>query len=533
MKSFPFASALLATAVFASQAISAPDPNFHIYIAFGQSNMEGQAAVATADKTVNSRFKILASTTCSDPSRTNGSWSSAIPPLFNCSSVWGGSSGGYSLLDNFGDVMTAKLPNVTIGVIPVAVAGTAIDLFDKAKYSTYLSSAASYIQSRSNAYGGNPYQRIIDLGKAAKQVGVIKGILMHQGETDAYSSSWATEVKKVYNDMLTDLGLGADSVPLIVGEVLSPGQCSGANTQIDALPNTISTAHVVKSTGLSGQSDNLHFTHASYDSLGSRYAMMMIPLLKTNSGTTSSSSSAPTAASSSSAATPTSSAAANTPYKTHTIPGTIEAEDYDKGGQNVGFYDTDASNETTLYRTDNAGIDSASGAYVYGWVAAGEWLKYTLTVSQTAVYNYTVRVASASDNAGFTLYIDDFEIAKVTVPNTGDWKTFQEVSGTTTTVGAGSHVLKLSVDAAYFNVDWIKFEIPGTEKIAQGTLVSDETQTYTIYNLNGNKVATFRTAPTSVEASWNSARKNLPAGIYLLKRTNGTTRQLLNARSEK
>lgn len=526
----PFASALFATAIFASQAISAPDPNFHIYIAFGQSNMEGQAAIATADKTVNSRFKILASTTCSDPSRTNGSWSSAIPPLFNCSSVWGGSSGGYSLLDNFGEVMATKLPGVTVGVIPVAVAGTAIDLFDKAKYSTYLSSAASYIQSRAASYGGNPYQRIIDLGKAAKQVGVIKGILMHQGETDAYNSTWATEVKKVYNDMLTDLGLGADSVPLIVGEVLSPGQCSGANTQIDALPNTISTAHVVKSTGLGGQSDNLHFTHASYDSLGSRYAMMMISLLKTSGGTTPSSSSAATAASSSSTAT--SSAAATTPYKTLTIPGKIEAENYDLGGQNVAFYDTDPANETTLYRTDNAGIDSASGAYVYGWVAAGEWLKYTLTVSQTAVYNYTVRVASASDNAGFTLYIDDFEIAKVSVPNTGAWKTFQEVSGTTTTVGAGKHVLKLSVDAAYFNIDWITFALPGTENIAKGALVKNEAQTYTVYNLNGKKVAAFRTPPASVGACWNSARKNLPAGVYLLKSADGMTRQILNARIE-
>ena len=530
MKSLSLASALLATAFFASQANSAPDPNFHIYIAFGQSNMEGQAAVSTADKAANSRFKILASTTCSDPSRTNGSWSSAIPPLFNCSSTWGGSSGGYSLLDNFGDVMTAKLPNVTVGVIPVAIAGTKIDLFDKAKYQTYLSSAASYIQSRSNSYGGNPYQRIIDLGKTAKQAGVIKGILMHQGESDAYSSAWAAEVKKVYNDMLTDLGLSADSVPLIVGEVLSPGQCSGANSQIDALPNTIPTAHVVKSTGLGGQSDNLHFTHASYDSLGSRYAMAMIPLLKTNGGTTPTSSAAATSSSSTATS---SAAAANTPYKTYTIPEKIEAEDYDKGGQNVGYYDTDPDNETTLYRTDNAGIDSASGAYVYGWVAAGEWLKYTLTVSQTAVYNYTVRVASASDNAGFTLYIDDFEIAKVTVPNTGAWKTFQEVSGSTATIGAGTHVLKLSVDAPYFNVDWIRFEIPGTEKISQGALTKSKAGTYSVYNLNGKEITKFQATTASVSASWNAVRKDFPAGIYLLKNAKtGKVRQVTNTRVE-
>jgi len=519
---------MLICATFYAQAIAAPDPNFHIYIAFGQSNMEGQAAIETADKTVNNHFKIIATTTCSDPSRTNGQVSAAIPPLFNCSSVWGGSSGGYSLLDNFGEVMATKLPNVTIGVIPVAVAGTAITLFDKTGYSSYLSSAASYIQSRSAAYGGNPYQRIIDAGKAAKEVGVIKGILLHQGETDAYNASWATAVKKIYNDMLTDLGLGADSVPLIAGEVLSPGQCSSANTQIDALPNTISTAHVVSSNGLSGQSDNLHFTHASYKTLGERYATMMLSLLKT-SGTTPSSSSADMILSSSSSAV-SSSSAANTPYKVHSIPGTIEAEDYDLGGQNAGYYDTDPENETTLYRTDNAGIDTASGAYVYGWVATGEWLKFTVNVEQTAVYNYTARVASKSENASFTLSVDGFDFATIAVPNTGDWKTFEEVSGTTTTLGAGTHTLKLAVDAAYFNVDWIKLSLP-IERIAEGALTNNDAESYEVYNLKGKKIAVFQASKASKESSWNIVRKDIPAGIYLLKSRN--TRKVLQIMNTK
>ena len=223
------------------------------------------------------------------------------------------------------------------------------------------------------------------------------------------------------------------------------------------------------------------------------------------------------------------------PFKdTLAIPGKIEAEDYDNGGNGRGFYDTDIANETTLYRADNAGIDSANGAYIYGWVTAGDWLRYTVNVKETGAHTYTARVASASTNATFTLTLDGTPIAKISVPNTGAWKTFEEVTGTTPRLTQGTHVLKLTADTAYFNVDWVKFERSGTEKISQGSLASNGTEVYSVYNLNGKKLTSFHASAASASANWNVTRKNLPAGIYLLKNANsGKTKTVTNTRIDK
>lgn len=515
--SFLFASVLFLWALFSVQVSAAPDPNFHIYIAFGQSNMEGQATVIDANKVKNDRFQVLASVTCSNMGRTLGQWAVAVPPLFHCYT-------GLSPADYFGKTMADSLPGITIGVIPVAVAGTAIKLFDKAQYSSYLPTTESYLQQKAADYGGNPYGRIIDLAKEAQKVGVIKGILMHQGETDGYNDTWATTVKKVYTDMLTDLSLSADTVPFIAGEVLSPGQCSDANSQINALPNKISTAHVVSSSGCTGGSDNLHFDNAGYQELGKRYAKMMLSLLKRSPSLSSSSSSVISSSSSS--------ATELTPFKSHSIPGTIEAEDYDNGGQNIAYYDIDTENETTLYRADNAGIDSAGSAFVYGWAQNGEWLKYTVNVTEAGMMQYTVRIASANDNASFSLYMDDTAIAdNITVPNTSGWKTFQEISDTTSTISAGTHVLKVSVDAAYFNIDWIKFEKLGTTGITKALQgIQTRKTNYAVYNLNGKRIAVFTAKNTGVETAWNKVRTRLPSGIYLLKNiSTGSIRKISNS----
>ncbi len=151
-----------------------------------------------------------------------------------------------------------------------------------------------------------------------------------------------------------------------------------------------------------------------------------------------------------------------TPYgDTLQIPGTIQSEDYDNGGQNVSYYDTDAGNSGGVYRNDDADVDSSAGDYFYGWVANGEWIEWTVNVTTAGSMKYTARLASQSDAASFSLYMDDDPIAQnVAVPNTGSWTTFQEITGTTSALTKGTHVLKLTVDAAYFNIDWIRFDDP-------------------------------------------------------------------------
>lgn len=468
-------------------AFAAPDPNFHIYIAFGQSNMEGQADVIDENKIQNERFKVLASVSCSNMGRTLGNWSVAVPPLFHCNT-------GLSPADYFGKTLADSLPNVTIGVIPVAVAGSSIKLFDKAQYESYLASAESWMQQKAADYGGNPYGRIIDLAKEAKKVGVIKGILMHQGETDAYNDTWAQTVKKVYGDMLSDLELSADSVPLLVGEVLQDGQCSSANSQIDALPNKIPTAHVVSSKDCSGGSDNLHFDNAGYQLLGKRYAQMMLSLLKNDTEK-----------------------ASSTPYiERISIPGKIEAENYDRGGQGVAFNDLDPENATSVYREDNAGIDSADGNFFYGWTQKGEWLLFSINAESSGEYEFVARVASGSDGASFSLQIDGSEIAQVSIPNTGSYTSFTDVSGKTSKISKGEHLLKLVVDEPYFNVDYILFSANGVEKIAAPGK-RKTASSYRIYDMNGKKLGSYFTNSDEEDAVRN-LRSKYPQGPYQYRR---------------
>ncbi len=139
--------------------------------------------------------------------------------------------------------MVANLPNnIKVGIINVAVGGCDIRLFDKDIYQDYDSTyKEDWFTNKIRDYKGDPYKYLMDLAKQAQQDGVIKGILLHQGETNTGQVEWLNYVKKIYNDMLTDLSLNADSVPLLAGETLQTGEncCSSMNTIIDQLPDVV------------------------------------------------------------------------------------------------------------------------------------------------------------------------------------------------------------------------------------------------------------------------------------------------------
>jgi alpha-L-fucosidase 2 len=114
------------------------------------------------------------------------------------------------------------------------------------------------------------------------EIGVIKGILLHQGESNTGDKEWPNKVKDVYENQLKDLNLRAKDVPLIAGELVNADQkdaCASMNKIIDNLLKTIPTAHVVSSAGCPSRPDHLHFTPAGYRELGTRYAHAMLPLL--------------------------------------------------------------------------------------------------------------------------------------------------------------------------------------------------------------------------------------------------------------
>lgn len=265
---------LLTASLLITMKVFAQDPDFYIYLCFGQSNMEGQGKIEEQDKNVDSRFRVMQSFDCTNPDRPKGTWRTAVPPLCHCMS-------GLSPADYFGRTMVEKLPeSIKVGVINVAIGGCDIRLFDKNLYQHYDSTyPEAWFIDIIKAYEGNPYKHLIDLAKLAQKDGVIKGILLHQGESNTGDTQWPAYVKKIYNDMLTDLSLSADSVPLLAGEVLSvPGNCCSAmNPVINSLPATIPTSHVVSSEGCTGQ-DNAHFDSEGYRELGRRYALKMISL---------------------------------------------------------------------------------------------------------------------------------------------------------------------------------------------------------------------------------------------------------------
>jgi hypothetical protein len=254
-----------------------PDPNFYIFICFGQSNMEGFPGIPQQDKTVDHRFQVLAAVDFPNMGRKMGNWYDAVPPLCR-------STSGLCPADYFGRTLVANLPpNIRVGVVNVSVAGCKIELFDKDHFQTYVSTAQPWMKNIIKAYDGNPYQRLLDMARLAQKAGVIKGILLHQGESNTNDKAWPGKVKLVYDNLIKDLNLNPESVPLLAGEVVNADQhgvCASMNTIIDELPKTIPNCYVISSADcVCRKQDHLHFTPAGYRELGKRYGEIMLSLL--------------------------------------------------------------------------------------------------------------------------------------------------------------------------------------------------------------------------------------------------------------
>jgi len=261
----------------AALAIHAQDPNFYIFLCFGQSNMEGATQPEAQDKEgVSPRFLLMPAV--DDPSRNRkmGEWCQALPPLCRPNT-------GLTPVDYFGRTLTENLPeNIRVGVIHVAIGGIRIEGFMPDEIKNYVKNAPGWMIGMLKAYNDNPYERLVTLAKKAQKDGVIKGILMHQGESNTGDPEWANKVQNVYDHLLGDLQLKPEEVPLLAGEVVQAngeGQCIAMNKQINELPKTLHTSQVISSTGCSNGPDKLHFDAAGYRELGRRYGEKMLELM--------------------------------------------------------------------------------------------------------------------------------------------------------------------------------------------------------------------------------------------------------------
>lgn len=469
------------------------DPNFHIYLAFGQSNMEGNAAVIDANRVKDDRFKVMATVTCSNMGRTLGEWSVAVPPLFRCYT-------GLSIADYFGKTMIQLLPDVTVGVVPVAIGGTSIKIFDKAQVAEYLPTAADWLQSYAKDYDNRPYDRMVEMAKKAQKDGVIKGIIFHQGETDGGYADWEKTVAKVYNDLITDLDLDPEKVPFIAGEMLENGSCAGMSDRVHKLPNYIKNCAVVSSAGAPGNTDRLHFTNEGYQIMGKRYAELMATMIDLSEPTPQ---------------------APFDPDHIIQIPGKLEAENYDTGNAGDAYSDSDRTNEGGEYRTDGVDIVTTTDGYAVGYTLKDEWLEYTVEIQEKANYKVTAKASTTNDNSSILLYLDDEVIADTLhFTNTDDFATYELNEVETKELSQGEHILKVLVTGSYFNLDWLKFEAIGsTGMVATSTTKSSiAAGTYTIHDVAGREWGYIEITEGSMDEVQRKISMTVPqSGVYIIR----------------
>jgi endonuclease/exonuclease/phosphatase family metal-dependent hydrolase len=147
------------------------------------------------------------------------------------------------------------------------------------------------------------------------------------------------------------------------------------------------------------------------------------------------------------------------------IPGTVQAANYDQGGEGVAYAgEAPGSGSGTGYRSDDIGIEpSSEGGFDVGWTQVGQWMNYTVTVAASGDYIAQIRVASPYDGGAFHIGFNGPSNVwtQLSVPNTGGWQNWTTVS-LPVTLGAGVQQITLLVDAAGFNFSYFNV-IPASE----------------------------------------------------------------------
>lgn len=173
------------------------------------------------------------------------------------------------------------------------------------------------------------------------------------------------------------------------------------------------------------------------------------------------------------------------------VPGKIEAEDFDKGGEGVSYHDEDKANNGDSNYRQGTGVDvKAVGNDIrLGWTVKGEWLEYTVDVKETAQYTISALVSTDNDVASFHFLLDDEVITdEIKASNTGDWNQLVEVKADTKELQAGEHILKLHIDNSYFDIDWFKFDVLDATSVDDESAVALPSGKYNVSNALGQRL---------------------------------------------
>ena len=273
---------LAALAACLTLSAQKPDPDFFIYLCFGQSNMEAGARPAEQDEGFNDpRFQFMAAVDMPRFQRERNHWYTAVPPICRETNNMGP-------VDFFGRKMIEILPErYKVGVINVSVAGAKLELWDKDACEEYLAMEAadpsrSWLVNMAKEYGMSPYQRLMETAREAQKYGVIKGMLLHQGESNPDDPEWPGRVKKIHDDLCADLGLNPDAIPLLAGELKyaeQDGICSAFNEVVlPHLPEVMPNAYIISALGCESTGDQFHFSTEGMRLMGYRMADKMLQL---------------------------------------------------------------------------------------------------------------------------------------------------------------------------------------------------------------------------------------------------------------
>jgi hypothetical protein len=143
------------------------------------------------------------------------------------------------------------------------------------------------------------------------------------------------------------------------------------------------------------------------------------------------------------------------------IPGIIEFEEYDFGGQQVSYYDNSTGNDGNAFRYDDVDIESMSnGGYDIGWTNNGEWMEYTVNITKSGSYDVDITHAALSANGSIKLYINDVVVAGIlSLPLTNSYTSFQTSTFSNINLNSGIYVLKVRVVNGDVNLDKMVFKL--------------------------------------------------------------------------
>jgi len=188
------------------------------------------------------------------------------------------------------------------------------------------------------------------------------------------------------------------------------------------------------------------------------------------------------------------------------LPGRIEAENFDNGGEAVAYHDTTATNDGGSYRTEGVDVCTCGSPYGFsvGWTNPGEWMEYTVTIASYGSYKFQPLSATTVTGAALHINVDGVNVTgQMNLPNTNAWGSYAATSSQPVTLSAGPHIVRVAIDAGGFlldSVDVIRLNTPygGTATVLPGTIPAEN------FDLGGEGAAYHDTTATNDGGAYRS-----------------------------